>query len=206
MLGPGLLPAFTSCLCLSNLLQNSLRSQICCRFLRSHLLLIPLTSARIRIYHEGSSKIRFSLFDQTRTMLCTPPSHQFPRGFEQLPFTSIFSIPRCVSYERNDSHVVSSSKSRDEATTASRSNSNSHTTLAELHTHTLEVKKSKFIAVAAPVDNEKSALSFLSQVLTSTQIFLSCRVNDLYVCVLGFSPLNCSIEQLWLLIGISWML
>jgi hypothetical protein len=43
---------------------------------------------------------------------------------------------------------------------------NSYQTLAEPYTHTLEVKKSKFIAIATSVDNEPDALSFLNQVLT----------------------------------------
>ena len=55
--------------------------------------------------------------------------------------------------------VWSSRSGREEGGVAS-----SYTTLAAPCGVTVEVKKSKFIAAAAPVDDEAAALSFLSQV------------------------------------------
>ncbi|KAK7361374.1 hypothetical protein VNO77_03430 [Canavalia gladiata] len=49
-------------------------------------------------------------------------------------------------------------------TMASTSNSGAFTTIRETVTFEKEVKKSKFIAIAGPISDEKSAMSFLSQV------------------------------------------
>jgi hypothetical protein len=56
-------------------------------------------------------------------------------------------------------------QAQDDAVAAQSSTSNSYKALAGPCSFTLEVKKSKFIAVAAPVDDEAAALSLLSQVL-----------------------------------------
>ncbi|KAG0600647.1 hypothetical protein M758_11G050400 [Ceratodon purpureus] len=56
------------------------------------------------------------------------------------------------------------SQAQDDAVAAPSSTPTSYKTLAGPCTFTLEVKKSKFIAVASPVDDEAAALSFLSQV------------------------------------------
>ncbi|KAG0617421.1 hypothetical protein M758_5G188700 [Ceratodon purpureus] len=56
------------------------------------------------------------------------------------------------------------SQAQDDAVAAPSSTPTSYKTLAGPCTFTLEVKKSKFIAVASPVDGEAAALSFLSQV------------------------------------------
>ena len=55
-------------------------------------------------------------------------------------------------------------QAQDDTMAAPSSTANSYKTLAGPWTFTMEVKKSKFIAVAAPVHDEAAALSFLSQV------------------------------------------
>ncbi|XP_027347463.1 uncharacterized protein LOC113858875 isoform X1 [Abrus precatorius] len=49
-------------------------------------------------------------------------------------------------------------------TMASTSNSGAFTTIQETVTFEKEIKKSKFIAIAGPISDDKSAMSFLSQV------------------------------------------
>ncbi|XP_027347464.1 uncharacterized protein LOC113858875 isoform X2 [Abrus precatorius] len=57
-------------------------------------------------------------------------------------------------------------------TMASTSNSGAFTTIQETVTFEKEIKKSKFIAIAGPISDDKSAMSFLSQVGGQ------CRSND----------------------------
>lgn len=75
-------------------------------------------------------------------------------------------------------------RAQDDAVAAASFASTSYRTLVEPCTLTLEVKKSKFIAVATAVDDEAAALSFLSQVVVTRISSLSMITSALYVVLL----------------------
>jgi hypothetical protein len=54
---------------------------------------------------------------------------------------------------------------------SSSSNAGAYTTIKERVTFQREIKKSKFIAIAGPISDEPSALSFLSQVFILSSPF-----------------------------------
>ncbi|KAL1365499.1 hypothetical protein HN51_013524 [Arachis hypogaea] len=62
------------------------------------------------------------------------------------------------------SAAAATSRRRRNTTMASTSKSGEFTTIQEKVTFDKEIKKSKFIAIAGPISDEKSAMSFLSQV------------------------------------------
>ena len=99
----------------------------------------------------------------------------------QMPVANLLSIP-CLKFTHR--HTISSSSSllviaaaKRPMVTASSSSSSSgaFTTLKERFTFEKEIKKSKFIAIAGPISDERNAQSFLSEVLLS-YMYIYCTV------------------------------
>ncbi|KAL1327480.1 uncharacterized protein [Arachis hypogaea] len=86
-----------------------------------------------------------------RVAITIPTYHQHCYHCHRI-YTSFFSAAAAASRRRRNTTMASTSKSGE------------FTTIQEKVTFDKEIKKSKFIAIAGPISDEKSAMSFLSQV------------------------------------------
>lgn len=99
----------------------------------------------------------------------------------QMRVANLLSIPclklthrRTISSSSSSSSLLLIAAGKRPMVTASSSSSSSgaFTTLKERVTFEKEIKKSKFIAIAGPISDERNAQSFLSEVLLSYYILL----------------------------------
>ena len=149
------------CASLSPFIRMSLTcARNCCRLT---LLRNPRPPPRLKVLCNGDTFDNLSKFQPAPAMLsCCPVLHQF-LGAGELWQPSALATFRCLHHNVN---MASTRNSQAGTSATGVTGENSYQTLAEPYTHTLEVKKSKFIAIATSVDNEPDALSFLNQVLT----------------------------------------
>lgn len=134
-------------------------ARICCRLT---LLRNPRPPPRLRVLCNGDTIDNSSQFQPASAILsCCPVLHQFPGAGESWRPSALATF-RCLHHNVS---MASTRNSQAETSATGVADDNSYQTLAEPYTHTLEVKKSKFIAIATSVDNEPDALSFLNEVL-----------------------------------------
>lgn len=97
----------------------------------------------------------------------------------QMRVANLLSIPclklthrRTISSSSSSLLVIAAGKRPMVTASSSSSSSGAFTTLKERVTFEKEIKKSKFIAIAGPISDERNAQSFLSEVLLSYYILL----------------------------------
>lgn len=111
-------------------------------------------------------KVASSIISSSSSLTCSHKlnyfllHHQKPNHNHFRICFSLLSIYDTSSVNNKRPMVTSSTSS------SSNNSSGAFTTLKEKVTFEREIKKSKFIAIAAPVSDERSAHSFLSQVRT----------------------------------------
>lgn len=149
------------CSSLSPFIRMSLtRARNCCRLTS---LRNPRPPPRSKVLCNGHAFDNSSKFQPAPAILtCCPVLHPFS-GAGELWQPSALATFRCLHHNVS---MASTRNSQAGTSATGVTGDSSYQTLAEPYTHTLEVKKSKFIAIATSVDNEPDALSFLNQVLT----------------------------------------
>lgn len=112
-------------------------------------------------------KVASSIISSYSSLTCSHKLNYFLLHHQKLNHNhiricfSLLSIGDTSSVNNKRPMVTSSTSS-----SSSNNSSGAFTTLKEKVTFEREIKKSKFIAIAAPVSDERSAHSFLSQVRT----------------------------------------